>query len=388
LQRLNELGVLSQIDTIVSVSGGSILNGVLAMAWNQLQTHDGVFQHFEDLVARPTREFCRQDLRTKVLLWNRVNPVNWPGLIGDHSTATDLLADAYAEGLHFDEPMDGVQPNARFVFCACNLETGVNWEFTLDGNQAEMGDYLTGRAPTGEVTVAQAVAASSAFPVAFPPLVLSFENPDVFQGGAPSVSRDMLFKIALTDGGVYDNLGLEPVWKSSEVVLVSDAGAPFTLVDEPGHGLVARLKRSNDIITNQTRVLRKRWLINMFQHQVLTGAYWGIGTDFENYGLAEARGYSPAQRAVLEGVRTDLDAFSDGEIGCLENHGYALADAALRRWLADTLDLRDAAFAWPSEGFSPEHAQAVSDALSGSGEHRVIKDLWKSALERARGWFS
>jgi hypothetical protein len=88
--------VLSQIDTFVSVSGGSILNGALAMASSQLQTHDGVFQNFEDLVARPTREFCKQDLRTKVLLWDRVNPVDWPSLVGDRGTATDLLA--YVQG--------------------------------------------------------------------------------------------------------------------------------------------------------------------------------------------------------------------------------------------------------------------------------------------------
>ncbi len=178
------------------------------------------------------------------------------------------------------------------------------------------------------------------------------------------------------------------MWKSSEVVLVSDGGAPFSVVDEPGHGLVARLKRSNDVITNQARALRKRWLLTMFRHQVLTGTYWGIGTDFENYELADAQGYTPTQTALLEGIRTDLDAFSDGEIGCLENHGYALADAALRRWMAADFDLRDAAFAWPSEGFSPEHARAVTGALSGSGERRLTKDLWNSALAKARDWFS
>ena len=31
----------------------------------------------------------------------------------------------------------------------------------------------------------------------------------------------------VTDGGVYDNTGMEPIWNTNKVVLVSDAGTPF-----------------------------------------------------------------------------------------------------------------------------------------------------------------
>ena len=34
--------------------------------------------------------------------------------------------------------------------------------------------------------------------------------------------------LELTDGGIYDNLGLEPVWRDHAVVLVSDAAPSFT----------------------------------------------------------------------------------------------------------------------------------------------------------------
>ena len=38
--------------------------------------------------------------------------------------------------------------------------------------------------------------------------------------------------IDLADGGIYDNLGIEPVWRDHAVVLVSDA-APSLSVDPP-----------------------------------------------------------------------------------------------------------------------------------------------------------
>src|SRR5205085_2664966 len=49
LRRLNELGALSRLDTITSVSGGSITNGVLATRWSRLRLRaDGVFSNFDE----------------------------------------------------------------------------------------------------------------------------------------------------------------------------------------------------------------------------------------------------------------------------------------------------------------------------------------------------
>ena len=39
--------------------------------------------------------------------------------------------------------------------------------------------------------------------------------------------------MVLTDGGVYDNMGLETVWKRYQTVLVSDAGAKIEPEEAP-----------------------------------------------------------------------------------------------------------------------------------------------------------
>jgi len=46
--------------------------------------------------------------------------------------------------------------------------------------------------------------------------------------------------------------------------------------------------RAFDIISDQARAVRKRWLIDKFQRKELSGTYWGITTKIDNYGLPDA----------------------------------------------------------------------------------------------------
>src|SRR6476469_6142635 len=62
LWRLNEAGLLGKLDRITSVSGGSILMGVLAHRWQQLGFNNGRADDFEDVISKPTRTFCGQTI--------------------------------------------------------------------------------------------------------------------------------------------------------------------------------------------------------------------------------------------------------------------------------------------------------------------------------------
>ena len=53
LWRLNELGMLEEVESITSVSGGSILAGHLGLIWDRLYFVDGVAENFEEEVVRP-----------------------------------------------------------------------------------------------------------------------------------------------------------------------------------------------------------------------------------------------------------------------------------------------------------------------------------------------
>ncbi len=87
------------------------------------------------------------------------------------------------------------------VINSCELRTGSAFRF---GNK-ETGSWRYGRLVSPEVSVATAVAASAAFPLALPALDKNWE----FEKNGERKKQ----RVVLTDGGVYENLGvscLEP----------------------------------------------------------------------------------------------------------------------------------------------------------------------------------
>jgi len=335
IRRLNELGVLSRVRTISSVSGGSIASGLLATVWTRLARVGDRFTNLESLFEQPLRAFCGSNIRNGPLLWGRLNPRNWPRLLSSAFSATDLLAVEYRRLLG-SVRLSALPDTPRFVFCAANLQTGVSFELSA----RSIGDYALGYAEPGPLTLAEAVAASSSFPFAFPPLVRTMDV-DAFSGGDPKAVAAGFRpgpRVALTDGGVYDNMGLEPAWKTHATVLVSDGGTPFEIQARTRTWLVPRLQRSFQVVANQALAVRKRWLISAYLRGVYGGAYWGLGTDPDEYrppGGARPAGYSGRVIDRLRVVRTDLDRFSAAEQSVLMNQGWALAGAALGRWGPD-----------------------------------------------------
>jgi len=326
LRRLNEVGLLARIQTFSSVSGGSVVNGLLAKVWPELardKDANGSLMRFPDLVERPLREFCSHDLRTGPLLTERTDPRNWSFLWGDDHSAIDLLAHAYQDKLVGTLRLKDLAVirdtlGVTFVFDTSNVQTGVNFTFSSNG----VGDWKIGHTPATDMLVANAIAASSAFPIAFPPLVLRFD-PSQFKGGdlaSDPRHTDLSRRVVLSDGGVYDNLGLEPVWKSHQLVICSDGGKPFDVAVNPAEALPGRLLRVQDVIGNQALAVRKRWLISSYESGLYEGTYWGIGTEIQNY-AKHGPGYDGSVLDRLRAVRTDFDSFSEPEHLILMNHG-------------------------------------------------------------------
>jgi NTE family protein len=139
--------------------------------------------------------------------------------------------------------------------------------------------------------------------------------------------------MVLTDGGVYDNMGMEAVWDRWSTVLVSDAGAPLQVEEDPKEDWTRQLVRVLDVITNQSRAVRKRWLIADFLRGERAGAYWGIRSRVADFQLPNAIVKDSEEIAKLATIRTHLDPFSPEEQGRLINWGYAICDVAIRRWL-------------------------------------------------------
>lgn len=314
VRRLHELGILERVRTIASVSGGSITAAHLAATYPWPAPGSA----WEHAVAAPLREFTKQDIRTGSFLKSFL-----PGI-----TTIDGLVPHY-DRLLKSTKLSAIPAAPRFIFCATDMAFGSNFEFRKDA----MGDYQLGYAAPGDWPLAKAVAASACFPPLFNPMKMDGIGP--FSDGHAQVAdpkkwANAVSDLRLTDGGNYDNIGTEPVWKSHEIVLVSDAGGIFAF--ESDRNLFWRIQRYQAIQEAQSRSLRKRWLIDMAITKQIVAAYWSVRSARSRYIADDHHGYSKnLATEFIATIRTDLDSFSDAESGILQNHGYLLADIAVRR---------------------------------------------------------
>ncbi len=97
----------------------------------------------------------------------------------------------------------------------------------------------------------------------------------------------------------------------------------------------SRLYRTFDVVYSRMHEVRKRWLISSFLNKSIKGSYVGLASYHGNYGLPGSVGYPADVVDQIGRIRTDLDRFSAEEIKVLENHGYTLADTAVRKYMAD-----------------------------------------------------
>ena len=314
--RLHELGLLERLDRISSVSGGSITAAKIALEWPRLRTRHDFFEH----VVTPIRRLAGTTIDIPCIIAGIVLP----------GSVASYVAFAYRRFLFGDATLQDLPKAPEFLINATNVETGTLWRFT----KAFMADYQVGEIPKPKLDLASAVAASSAFPPFLSPYVLRVAESDFSR--IHCQDRRLLADISLTDGGAYDNLGLETVWKRYANVLVSDAGAALDAQPSPQANWAGHSKRVIDIVYRQVTALRKRQLLASYKLPKGSigkrlGTYWGIGSDVAHYRLPSALP-APHQRTLeLAAIPTRFKRLSAEQQDRLINWGYAICDTAIRR---------------------------------------------------------
>ena len=326
LLRLNEAGYLSKLDRVSSVSGGSIIAGVLASRWGELTFADtGTARNFDDVVLQPIRSFARRTIDVPAVLLGALIP----GV-----TINSRLARSYRR-LFDGRTLADLPGRPEFVFDATNLQSGDLWRFST---RAE-GDWRVGTQTTPHTPLTQVVAASSAFPPVLSPARLSFPDGSLNPGADQDLnSPPYTTRVVLADGGVYDNLGLEAVWSRYRQVLISDAGGHMKNQPRPRTVWPLQILRVLSVIDNQVRDLRKRQAVLSFIDGQRTGAYWGIRSHVRDFGLANPIA-EPSDEDVLAlaGVPTRLARMDDLLQERLINWGYLMCDTALRAHVDQTI---------------------------------------------------
>lgn len=324
LRYLAEHGALEQVDRISSVSGGSLLVGLIlqrsGLRW------PGSAEFLSTTYPCLRAQLCSSSLQwaaTRQLL----NPMNWRFLL----SRANLLALALRAEWGVQARLADLPAKPEWSINGTTAETGKRFRFKADS----IGDYLLGHARPSGFPLASALAVSAAFPGGFGPLTLEakrFAWQRRPNWGAPVSAIEpvepMYRRLHLYDGGIYDNLGLEPYFDAGvgapkdpgHFIFVSDAGAPLTA----GFSYLAlspwRLKRVADIVSDQSRALRVRTFVHFLKLNPQAGAYLFIGSKTRS-GLEATERSHPARFA------TTLRRLTLAEFDALAEHGHHVARA-------------------------------------------------------------
>ncbi len=330
LIRLNEARLLKKLARISSVSGGSIAAGTLGLKWNRLSFQNDIATNLVEEVITPVRALAETTIDVEAIIGGLLLP----------GTISERVAAAYRKHLFGDATLQDLPSDAegpRFVINATNVQSGALWRFS----KPYMADYLVGMVKNPTVPLALAVAASSAFPPVLSPARLHLRSTDFVPDPQCPLQREpFTTEVILSDGGVYDNLGLETAWKRYRTVLVSDGGGKMQAEAEPKHDWARHAYRILEVIDNQVLSLRKRQVIGAFinRKDEHDGTYWGIRSHLQDYGLANALPCPAERTAELANTPTRLQAMEPKYQQRLMNWGYAVCDAALRKHVDTTLD--------------------------------------------------
>lgn len=368
LRALHELGVLEHVQVLSTVSGGSVIGALYA-------ANQDPFPEFEARVRTVlSRGFVRPAIRKAVTTtegiralycWLILTPVNafflalssltwivsflappdrrrrWRfdrtrGLLRRFASRTTMLQRVFD-----DEVFDGMRfrdlpPRALLLIVnAADLRTGSAFYFSRNSS----GSWRLGELADRDVTLAHAVAASAAYPLFLPALDenLPFDKKD----GSRRVER-----VTLTDGGVYDNLGLAPLWPDrdpsislnvSKVDAIICCRAGYGLrFDPPSQFFLARLKSAFACVHDRAQNAAMKRLFDLKDADVLKNVLLPyLGQDDRRLKYAP---YDLVTREDAYDYPTDFSAMSDEWIDKLSRRGEQLTRAVIAEHWPDLLD--------------------------------------------------
>jgi len=135
--------------------------------------------------------------------------------------------------------------------------------------------------------------------------------------------------VTLADGGVYDNMGVNPLLRMArnalDYMIISDGGKPFSIEDRPTESGAIVLKVGLDIMMEQIRGLE----FDRIEHRHLAGkgpkSLW-FSIDSK---IGEKQ---PGDASFASSIGTNLKKLSDEEMTVLTRHGAALVAARIDQY--------------------------------------------------------
>ena len=214
--------MLDEVDTISSVSGGSFTSAYYGLFGDQ------IFEDYEDV-------FLRRNIQS-TLIHGLLNPINWIRMLTTVFNRTEMAISYYDQNIFRGKTFADidVRGGPSIEINATDLSIGERFTFTQTRFNLLCSDL-------SDFSVARAVAASSAVPVAFAPIALQnhtgcdFDEPDwlvkartrskdnprlqgLFESVDSYMDKENRPFIHLVDGGITDNLGVRALYDRVELL--------------------------------------------------------------------------------------------------------------------------------------------------------------------------
>lgn len=330
---------LEHVEHVSSVSGGTLLAGLVLAAndWSWPTSE----QYLDSVAPRIRLELTTKNvlLTTALLL---LMPRNWRYIF----SRANVLSQAIERSWNIKGTLVNLPRKPLWSINGTTAETGRRFRFKLN----RFGDYELGYAEADNFKISEAMAVSAALPGAIGPLVI---KADEFQwkkrpswNAAPDSEQPIVLpysRLHIYDGGIYDNLALEPFMDPGsqrlkngiEYLVCSDAGAPLARVSPGPSWSPFRALRILDIAMDQARALRIRPLANFFENNPGVGAYAQIGANplerIKRFGdrnplmaaqLLNREWLLEDQIKLAAEHPTGLRSLSNDQFTRLERHGY------------------------------------------------------------------
>ncbi|PFZ21589.1 patatin-like phospholipase family protein [Bacillus wiedmannii] len=415
-KRLVECKLDQSISSISSVSGGSITAAAIMIALHKGGSFRNVHD-FEERVINPLVKLGQIDLRTKLLTNSFTKQaLSFKSIREKCSNVLPNLLDEYlCEGIRMKDLKS--LPIDWYCNTTC-LDTMRMFYFSTDHMY---GTYIGQTTNIDDITVSYAVSTSAAFPLLFSPISLSledkvFSDPENRMQGSPLLQFE---KIWFSDGGVFDNIGTEPLIlpdgeiktnkypalakhrkepmkfipkAKNEIYIVLDASASETVWKENEKPSYFELnKRILDTSNSQIVVLRRKLLRNLdpktypglqliLSKPIQTlldknnNPFYTDQIPLPDYQLPPRSTDKEDIEMLLAGLRTDLDGFHDSEIHTLIRAGEIRMDIALRTLLPEYMKNMKGT---SNPIFPSEDLEHLKDILHNGGKHRFTGSFFQ-----------
>ena len=340
LGRLAEDGLLEKITRISTVSGGTLVTGLIySIAGNKWPT-SGFY--LNKCLVRTRHYLTRTDVQRGALFSGGFRPKD---LI--HRRAK-LISRSMQDCWGISGSLNDIPLEPRWVLNATTYESGKNWRFIP---QRRMGDYVVNYVEKPCIPLTDAMAASAAYPSLIGPLVLNTKKFSwfKFEGGNQIPTQPRFKRLHLWDGGVYDNLGAEALFKIQDndkyqddfnFLVVSDASNAIETRKHP-IWFWKRAYRLMIVAMDQVRSLRARTLNNYFETHNSSGVYLKIGNtgrkilaavgiEKESIDELTKNSLSLKDAEAAEEFKTTLRKLTKAEYDLLYRHGWEVANFTLQ----------------------------------------------------------